>query len=111
MHNKYFILHLTLIEDIGPAVIQKILLRSSAAKASEDFQQGYGGQVPERSDMQISDLYSFSQIDWMNTFGFTESIVEKLVTGLASTKLLEEELVLIERHNIQWATVQEEVYP
>lgn len=92
MNNKEFILHLTLIENVGPAVIQKILQN-------------------KRSDISISDLYSFSQIDWVNVFGFSEGTAEKLVTGLAGTKILEEELALIEKHNIQWMTFEEESYP
>ena len=111
MHNKNFILHLTLIENIGPAIIQKVLnrflLRSSVAKASEDFQQGFEGQA----DIQTSDLYSFSTVDWMHNFGFSESTAQKLVDGLANTTILQEELALIEEHNIQWLTFQEESYP
>ncbi len=70
MNNKNFILHLTLIENIGPAVIQKI---------------------QERSDISVSDLYSFSPTDWVNVFGFSQITAEKLVDGLANTKVLEEE--------------------
>jgi len=88
--HKNFILHLTLIENIGPAIIQKIL---------------------QRSDVQTSDLYSFSTVDWMHNFGFSESTAQKLVDGLANTTILQEELALIEEHNIQWLTFQEESYP
>jgi len=90
MHNKNVILHLTLIENIGPAIIQKIT---------------------QRSDVNSSDLYSFSCADWMNVFGLSEGTAQKLVDGLANTKILEEELALIEQHNIQWVTFQEEHYP
>jgi DNA processing protein len=87
--HKQFILHLTLIETIGPAVIQKII----------------------GSGMQVSDLYSFSPIDWMNIFGFSQSTAEKLVDGLANIKILETELALIEENNIQWVTYEDEAYP
>lgn len=89
MHNKEFILHLTLIENIGPAVIQKII----------------------RSDILVSDLYSFSQSNWMHTFGFSEGASQKLVDGLANTKILEEELALIQEHNVEWITFEDETYP
>lgn len=88
--NKHLVLHLTLIENIGPAVIQKIT---------------------QRSDVSTSDLYSFSQTDWMNVFGFTENTAEKLVDGLANQKILEEELILIEQHKIQLITFEQEAYP
>ena len=91
-NNKTFILHLTLIENIGPAIIQKILQN-------------------KRSDISVSDLYLFSQTDWMHAFGFSESTAERLVKGLAHTKMLEEELALIEQYNIQCMTFLDESYP
>ncbi|HLW72613.1 MAG TPA: DNA-processing protein DprA [Candidatus Babeliales bacterium] len=89
MNNKNFILHLTLIETIGPAAIQKII----------------------RSDISISDLYSFSSADWMRSFGFSDATASKLVTGLADKKIIDEEIDLIARHNVQWVTVEDEMYP
>ena len=91
MINKHLILHLTLIEDIGPGVIQRILQK--------------------RSEFNSSDLYLFSPSDWMQKFGFTELTAEKLSDGLRNKKILEYELGLIERHDIQWATVEDETYP
>jgi DNA processing protein len=90
MHNKEFILHLTLIENIGPAIIQKIL---------------------QRSDVNPSDLYSFSQADWIHTFGFSEATAERLADGLQNKKMLEVELALIEQNDIQWVTFEDEAYP
>ena len=86
--NKHFILHLTLIEDIGPGVIQRILQK--------------------RSEFNSSDLYLFSPSDWMQQFGFTELTAEKLSDGLQNKKILEYELGLIERNDIQWATVEDD---
>ena len=91
MINKHFILHLTLIEDIGPGVIQRILQK--------------------RSEFNSSDLYLFSPSDWMQQFGFTELTAEKLSDGLQNKKILEYELGLIERNDIQWATVEDDTYP
>ena len=90
MINKHFILHLTLLENIGPATIQPII---------------------QRSDVSASDLYLFSASDWMQTFGFTPATAEKLADGLRNKKILDDELSLIERNNIQWATVEEDSYP
>jgi DNA processing protein len=90
MHDKNFILHLTLIENIGPSVIQRIL---------------------QRSDVNPSDLYLFSQADWMHSFGFSEGTSEKLVDGLANTKILATELALIQEHNVEWITFADETYP
>jgi hypothetical protein len=77
--DKHFILHLTLIDSIGPTIIQRI---------------------QKRSDVNASDLYLFSQADWMNVFGFTPVTAEKLFEGLQNKKILEYELTLIAQHNI-----------
>jgi DNA processing protein len=91
MIDRHLILHLTLINDIGPGIIQRI--------------------VQKRSEFNSSDLYLFSPSDWMHKFGFTELTAEKLYDGLQNKKILEYELGLIERNNIQWATVDDDTYP
>lgn len=92
MFDRNFILHLTLIEDVGPGTIQRIV------------------QL-QRSEIKTSDLYLFSPTDWMNTFGFTAAQAQKLTDGLSDKKILEYELDLIERYHVQWVTSQDEAYP
>ncbi|HSC25405.1 MAG TPA: DNA-processing protein DprA [Candidatus Babeliales bacterium] len=92
MINSEFILHLTLLDTIGPAIIQKII-------------------EMQRSDVSASDLYLFSQTDWMNIFGFTERVAQKLAIGLSDKKILENELHLIAKHTIQWLSIQNSEYP
>lgn len=89
---KHFILHLSLIEGVGPAAVQQIMhyLRSGA---------------------QASDLYLFSSADWMNYCRIRQTTAEKIVAGLSDKKLLEIELSLIERHGINWATAEDDEYP
>ena len=91
MMDRHLILHLTLINDIGPGIIQRI--------------------VQKRSEFNSSDLYLFSPSDWMHKFGFTELTAEKFSDGLQNKRILEYELGLIERNNIQWTTVDDETYP
>ena len=92
MLNKNFILHLTLIEGIGPSVIKKII-------------------QSQRSGVQASDLYHVSSSDWMNYFGVSENVAQKLVAGLSDSTLFEEELDLIDKHAIKLLTIADESYP
>jgi len=92
MHNRFFILHLSLIDGIGPAIIQRII-------------------ELQRSGVQASDLYLFSSADWQQKGGFTSVVAQKLVTGLTDKKILEEEVSLIDRHRIEWVTIVDERYP
>ena len=88
--SNNFLLHLTLIDDIGPAIIQKIT---------------------QRSDVQKSDLYLFAISDWIHVFGLSEKTASKIVAGLSDRKIFEQELQLIEKHNIKWITILDESYP
>jgi DNA processing protein len=92
MINKDFLLHLTLIDDIGPAVIKKMM----------QFQ---------RSDVQTSDLYHLSALQWMQYFRISELTAQKLVTGLSDISVLEKELELIEKNRIQLVTIIDQSYP
>lgn len=92
MLDKHFILHLTLIENIGPSIIYRIL----------DLQ---------RSGAQASDLYLYSAADWQAQLDFSGLTAQKLVDGLANTRVLQEELDLIAANNIQWAIPEDETYP
>src|SRR5437762_9769504 len=92
MNNKYFILHLSLIDDIGSITIQKIIQCT-------------------KSDFVTSDFYFFSVLDWMHYYGIKETTAQKIVTGLADKKTFETELHLIEKHHIQWITIVDDIYP
>lgn len=90
--SRDFILHLSLIENIGSATINTIV----------DIM---------RSDVTASDLYSFSAQDWMRYAGLREAVAYKVVAGLSDTKVLEAELLLIERHAVKWVTIIDDEYP
>lgn len=88
--NKQIILHLSLIDGIGPVTIKKVLRAHSASCA---------------------DLYQFSSHDFMHHCGCTRAVAQKLAVGLASTQELDKELALIERHSVQWVTLGDQDYP
>jgi DNA processing protein len=47
----------------------------------------------------------------MQTFGFTHLIAQRLVAGLANKTVLDEELNLIAKNNINWITIADDQYP
>lgn len=92
MSSASILLHLSLIDDIGPGTVNTLLARLPASCA-------------------LHDLYAMSASDITATFGISPLRAAKLVHGLADTKLLETELALIERHAISWMTIQDKNYP
>lgn len=81
---KNIILHLSLISGIGPATI-KIMIEKLV---EQDFDK----------------LYSFKITDFID-IGLTYDRATKIVTGLQDRSLLEKELELIERYNINWCVL------
>jgi len=85
-------LHLLLIDDIAAAAIAMSLCQKT-------------------QDMYLHDIYKMSAVDIMAAFGLSPIQAQKITTGLTDTKLLENELMLIEKYNIQWATILCSSYP
>ena len=88
--NKQTILHLSLIDGIGPVTIKKLL------QAQPD---------------SCADLYQFSSHDFMHQCGLARGVAQKLAFGLASMQELDKELALIERQGVQWAACGHQDYP
>lgn len=88
MNNKKTILHLSLIDGIGPSTI--------AALSAHD---------------NLADVYTCSTRDIMQRYGISQTYAHKIVTGLADMQRFEKECALIERHDISWATLCDAEYP
>jgi DNA processing protein len=83
------ILHLSLIPDIGPSTVARLLERVA----------------------QLADLYRMSAADIIATTGIAPKRAAILVHGLANQQLVEHELQLIEKHAISWMTFRDPLYP
>ena len=90
--NREVILHLSLIDRVGPGTIQTIM-------------------QSQKSDVTASDFYSFSAADWCALYGVSLRTADIIVAGLADKKMLENELALIAEHAIKWAIISEQYYP
>ncbi|PKN03480.1 DNA-protecting protein DprA [Candidatus Dependentiae bacterium HGW-Dependentiae-1] len=91
--QRQHILHLTLLEGVGPAAIMRIV-----AAAERDFFVGSGG------------IYDARELDFVR-LGFSSALAQKIVSGLRDAVTLEKELTLIQRYAISWATIFEPEYP
>ncbi len=92
MTNKKIILHLSLIEGIGPSTIAQLCAR-----------------INEHHD--LSDLYTSSARDIVERYQIAPSYAAKIVAGLADRSLFDQEYARIEKHNISWATPLDGTYP
>jgi DNA processing protein len=90
--SEQVILHLSLIDGIGPSAIQHLVTHKPA-------------------HYSWADLYNFSLSDWKTVFGSSDKTSTTLMQGLADRALLEAELRLIEKHRAQWITIISDEYP
>ena len=84
------LLHLALISGVGPATVQRLLLRLSY----DQFNQLYDSSIFDLQRLGISELAS-----------------QKIVAGLADMKMLEQELLLLEKYRITFVTAFHDAYP
>ena len=92
MNIQEAILHLSLIDGVGPGAIKYLLEKSP-------------------KDFVLTDLYSLSQFDLKNIFRLSDNIAKKVFEGLQDTKSLNTELDLIDKHKIGWTTFIDDEYP
>jgi DNA processing protein len=90
MHHV--ILHLSLIDDIGPVTIATIVQHKP-------------------TEILWEDLYKLSASDIQHYFGLSASSAQKIVIGLQDKTLLEKELLFIHQHTISWITILDDQYP
>lgn len=86
------ILHLSLIDGIGPATIKAIIQYKPTSWAWDA-------------------LYQATQSDFMSLFGLSQAIAQKVYSGLKDEALLAKELALIDRHSVNWLTILDQSYP
>lgn len=84
------LLHLSLISGIGPAVVQVLL-----------------DAMPHN---QLQDIYCYAPNDFV-ALGIRQALAYALVDGLADKQRLEQELTLIQKHNIVVVSLLHEAYP
>jgi len=96
MSNKEALLHLSLIPQIGPASVLKIIrgLEKEAAQA-----------------VDLQSLYQYNKRDFAHNFGISQRIAHLLVNGLADKKMLEQEISLIEKYHVTTLSFLDKDYP
>ena len=85
------ILHLSLIQGVGPGRVNRLI---------NNFDKD-----------QLCQIYHFSVSDLIHRCGFTERQAELLHGGLQDERVLEDEIQLIEKHNVQVLTITDKGYP
>lgn len=86
------LLHLSLIDGIGPSAVTQVIDRKPTS-------------------IEWSDLYRMSLGDLQGICGLTPGIAQKIAQGLADHRLLADELALVQKHRISYITILDPAYP
>ncbi len=92
MNANNIILHLSLIDGVGPGTIASIIRNKP-------------------KDFSWQDVYAYKENNWMHIFGLSSSVTNRMVTGLRDIQMLEKERAAIERNAISWTTIINPDYP
>ena len=104
------LIHLSLIQDCGPATVLRLLMalylreKSSTDQSWEIRKPEMQELVQEAALLKLEQLYAFAHADFLS-LGFSEKIATMLYEGLRSTKRLEQELQLAQEHAIRIVTL------
>ena len=106
--NNRILLHLSLIETVGPSSIIS-LIQSLGTKDQRLLSRDLWY---EWSDLDLTQLYSFTVRDCQELAGLTFKTATQVVEGLADTTALDSELALLETHlEIRYLTILDDEYP
>lgn len=92
MDSNDIILHLSLIEGVGPGTIENLVARKPW-------------------DLDLQDLYQMNASELVRFFSLTFAKAQAIVEGLSQKSILEHERELIDLYNISWMTVYNDKYP
>ncbi len=90
--SRFLILHLSLINGIGPSTIKSLIERKPL-----NFNLNY--------------IYQLSISELINLFRLSEIQAKKIVEGLSKKNIFDEEISLIEKYKINWSTFIDSDYP
>lgn len=113
MHNKNrdVLLHLSLIQNVGPATIFKVLQRLLLDRHSDLTHVDWADIAKKNSDLKLSELYKYSLSDLIYKFGLSEGCAKQIYDGLDDSEILNQEFDFAEKHNIKIVDILSADYP
>lgn len=104
--NTKVLLHLSLIPNIGPASVLKLI-----HVFYEKFRQTHTHPQITKPTFDLEELYEYEANNFVHKFGVSKRIAHLLSNGLKDKKSLEQELNLIKKYNIIILSFLDQNYP
>ncbi|MBD3273387.1 DNA-protecting protein DprA, partial [Candidatus Dependentiae bacterium] len=104
--NNIVLLHLSLIYGIGPKSVLKFI-----KQLFDNYLRDQKNPEINRVDFDLTQIYDLTVNEFVHKFNFTKNQADLLTKGLKETRLLEEELSLLQKHKIDLLTILDQDYP
>jgi len=109
--NNRVLLHLSLLESVGPSTVFKLLKCVYLRQYPELLHVGWMELIERQNELDLELLYAYSAADFVRYTGLTDRLASVLAHGLASQDLLNKELELAAKHNIKILSFLDIDYP
>lgn len=109
--NIQILLHLSLIENVGPNTIFRLLKKLLIINGFAGEHLDYADLIGKKYSIDLGILYQYSVNDFINEFEISSKQAELLDAGLKDNKTFEAELLLIEQNDIKIISIFDEFYP
>ncbi|KKQ33202.1 MAG: protecting protein DprA protein [candidate division TM6 bacterium GW2011_GWF2_37_49] len=110
-NNSQILLHLSLIGDVGPNTLFRLLKKMMIVKGLASEHLDYSDLIGKKYNIDLGALYKYSVIDFINEFEILPKYAELIEAGLRDDKALETELCLLEQSDIKIVSIFDEYYP
>lgn len=116
--KRLLVLHLSLIEGVGPATIDSIIKSRQALLSLPEISLGLELQEAQSQKLLLQEswsdtykeIYQYTVSDFIR-MGLSRNIAELVQSGLSNRAILEKELAYIDTHAITWITLYDTEYP
>jgi DNA processing protein len=105
------VVHLSLIDDVGPATIFKLFRHLYREKYPEATQVDLVDLRARQHELDVERIFDYTVSDFVHHVGISDRLAQVIISGRADTKLLDNELELARRHNVAIVTFLDASYP
>jgi len=109
--NTQILLHLSLIGEVGPNVIFRLLKKMMLVKGLASEHLDYSDFIGKKYNIDLAVLYQYSVANLIDELELLPRYAELIEAGLRDDKALETELCLLEQSDIKIVGIFDEFYP
>lgn len=111
MNINNILLHLLLIPRVTPRTVFKLLAYASYKRYQKTVSADFIAHLHEFDEISLDFIYSFSVSDFVERCGLRIEYARELVDGLKDVRVLEKELLLIEKNSVEIVSLFDRHYP